>query len=323
MRSVLVGVGKNYYLIVFEICLVEISAEARTQSVDDSLYLLVFEYLFYLLFLDVERLTSQRQNSLTRPVSSLLRASARAFSLNYEQFVEFGFSARAVCHLSYERRGRHTVYISRYRFSLCRAFSRFCGYLCFFENSVDSIFFSLIEIVFYTVRQKVFDKRFYFGIAQFCLGLSLELHILHLDGKHCRKSFAVVLSVEVLLFVFDDVFGSSEVVERSCQSRAETRFVRTALGSRNIVDVTEYVLGICIRMLKSQLYDKKALLFLYECGRVVLDRFTLVEVYDKVAYSARIAIIAYFRTSAFGKLTMVGKRKLYSAVKKSKFPQSL
>ena len=93
MRAVLIGIGKNNYLMIVKIRQIEIVADTRSERAYYRSYFFVFKNFFYSLFLGVKRFASERQNRLMLSVSALLRAAACRIALNDKYFVEFGLSA--------------------------------------------------------------------------------------------------------------------------------------------------------------------------------------------------------------------------------------
>ena len=87
MRPVLVGVGQDDYLFVFEIGEIEFLSYARVQRGDNGSYFLVGKHLIHPLLFRVERLAAQRQNSLKFSAARLLSRASGAVALYDEQLV--------------------------------------------------------------------------------------------------------------------------------------------------------------------------------------------------------------------------------------------
>ncbi len=71
------------------------------------------------------------------------------------------------------------------------------GKLCFLRDFIENNLTAALGNQFLqTFGNGLLDGQLYFGIAQFCLGLTFELHVVHFNGEYGGKSFLNVVGNE-------------------------------------------------------------------------------------------------------------------------------
>ena len=144
----------------------------------------------------------------------------------------------------------------------------------------------LLQIVAQRRGQGLVDGGRNLVVAQFGLGLSLELRLLHLHRYDSRKTLAEVVAVDVELQLGEHARILGVLLERTGQRTAEARQVRTALDGVDVIYIGVYVLRERIVVLHGHLH-RDAVLLGVEVDDLLDDRRAArgVEVLDELLES--------------------------------------
>ena len=207
MRAVLIGIGKNYYFMVIEVCDIEIVADTRSERAYYRTNFLVFKHLFYSLLFGVKRFASQRQNSLMLPVSALLRAAACRVALYDKYFVEFGFFTRTGSEFADKFRAVRSALCSRDFLCVSRGVSRLSRSDSLSYHRVEYLLILLVfnEFVEFFDR-RAFNRAFRFGVSEFSLSLSFEFDVFHFYGNNSRHSLSEIFARKNKIFSLTRLF---------------------------------------------------------------------------------------------------------------------
>ena len=264
---------------IIKVCKIEIVADTRSERAYYRSYFFVFKNFFDSLLFCVERLTSERQNCLMLTISALLRASACRIALDYENFVEFSFSARTRREFTYKFSRIRAVFSSRDFLCVFRRVSRFCRAYGFFYHRVENRLVFLVSdkhVEFFDRRR--FDRRFSLRVAELRLGLSLEFNVLHFYGNDSRHTFAEIFARKHDVFFLYEIVRFCVIVKNFSYARLKADFVSTAFGRGNIIDERENAFGVTVGMLNGE-FDKYSVFFrLCVNGKIVKFGFPFVKV---------------------------------------------
>ena len=219
------------------------------------------------------------------------RAACR-ITLDNEQLVEFGLFTRTVFKLSYRVEAVDTVFLTdQFFFSSC-SLAHFCGKQRFFE------YYFRNALVFLEKRGKLLGcdcvaGNFRFRISQFGLGLTFKLNVVHFNRQHDGYSLAVIVAKKIFILFFQQTHIASGVVKNFGKRALKSGFVSASLAGGNIIDVREKVFGVRVGILKSD-FEVYSVFFPFKIYRRIECRiFCLVEIFDKIDYTAFIAVFAH------------------------------
>ena len=180
MSSVDVGICHDDDLVVAELVEIEILTNIASESRDHVLDLFGAEDSVESCLLNVEDLTSERQNCLALSVTSLLCGAARGITLYKEDLAECRILFGAVCELARKRGCLEHRSLTR---DLTRLACGFTRTLCL-EALVDDDS-RLLRVLLEEICQLLCCVGLYealdLGVTEFGLRLTLELRICQLD----------------------------------------------------------------------------------------------------------------------------------------------
>ena len=160
-------------------------------------------------------------------------------------------------------------------------------------------------------------------VAQFGLGLALELRLLHLHRNHGREALAEVVAVDVELQFGEHARILGVFLERTGQRAAEARQVRTALDGVDVIYIGVHVLRERVVVLHGHL-DRDAVLFGIEVDDLVDDRRAArgIEVLDELL-EALFRIEVVFAGIAFVVPALVVEVQADALVQERQFAQAV
>ena len=230
MRAVLVGIGKDYHLVIFKVGYIKIHINTGTQRRNYGAELLICKHLIQPLLFHIKRLAAQRQYCLKTAVPALLCRSACGIALHYEQLVLLRASAGAGGQLAYKRRSLQRALFAGYILGLARRHAHPCRLYRLFQHYLPDLgVFQVVKVCGELFRNHRFHRRARLHIAQLCLGLPLELHILHLYGKHGRNTLAEILPLEIIVLFLKHAASAGIIIHYLCKSGFEPGFMSSAL----------------------------------------------------------------------------------------------
>ena len=287
VHAVLVGIREDDDLVVLQIVHAEVAAVARAQRRDDGADLLVGEHLVDALLFHVQRLAAQGQDGLRLPHARLLGRAARRIAFDDEQLVQLRLFARAGGELAHEGEVVDGVFGAGDLFGLPRRDAHARRPLRLFDDLFKHAFIARVfEQGGDALRRRRLHRLARLGVAQLCLGLPLELHVLHLDGEDGGEPFAEVFAQKVGVLVFEGAQRAGDFVQALGQAGAEARLVIAAFGGGDVVDEGEQAFGKFGGVLDGK-FDEDAVLFrLIADGFGVQRRLSLVEVDGEVVQAA-------------------------------------
>lgn len=140
----------------------------------------------------------------------------------------------------------------------------------------------LVKIFGETLVDGTDDKTAHLGIAEFGLGLTFELRLVQAHGDDGGKTFATILTGEVLVLLLEKVLLARVFVDGLGQRRAEALEMRTTIGRVDVVGKRANVFGVGLGPLHGDL-DLAGLTFGLEVhGLVVEGGLSFVHIPDEV-----------------------------------------
>src|SRR3954454_552444 len=196
MSSVHVGVGHDDYPVIPELRRIEALADPGTERDDQRPDILTRQDLVEAGLLDVQQLSTERQDGLEPSVPALLRGAARRIALDEVDLTPCRIALLAIGQLAGEG---HTVEraladdeVARLAGCLPRASRR--------EALLDdaaTVGWVLVEVLAERVRDRGLDLALHLGVAELRLGLALELWVRQLDADDSRQAFTDVVPRQV------------------------------------------------------------------------------------------------------------------------------
>ena len=208
---------------------VEVLLDAGAEGVDDRLDLLVGEDLVQAGLLDVEDLAADREDGLRLRVAPAARRTARGVTLDDEHLAVSGVAGLAVDELAGQTAAaKETLAVTGHVAGLAGGDPGECGRL----RLADDVL-ALGGVAFEPVSQPVVEdllhERLGLGVAEFGLGLTLELWFGELDGDDGGQALADVVTGDPVLLLLHQTPGLAPAVHGVGQGRAETLLVGAAL----------------------------------------------------------------------------------------------
>ena len=260
MAAVHVGIGHDDDLVIAETAEVHVLfagfvflRHAHAEGGVDILDLLAVECTAFSGLLHVQDLASQRQDGLVAAVASLLGGAACGVTLDEEKFALLGIILGAVRKFTGQACACHDCLALNHLTSL--ACSSTCG-----SGEHDLIYDSLCEfrILFQInihggggcLRNRGRDL----GIAEFGLGLALELRLGDLDGDNCSKALAEILGGKFYLRLLQKFVLIGVVLQRTAETHLEALQMRSAFDGVDVIHVRIDLLGITGIVLESDIY---------------------------------------------------------------------
>ena len=185
MRTIDVGVGHYYYLVVTQLVdvgflvVLAVHAEAYADALYDVHHRLALEHLVPHYLLNVQYLSPQRQYGLGEAVASLLGRTACGVSLDEEYLALLRVLVRAVGQLAGKSAAAHRVFPLYALARLSRRNTRRGG-----QDNLVAYLLCLLRMLLKIIRQGFRNGLLHgscnLAVAQLGLCLSLELRLGHL-----------------------------------------------------------------------------------------------------------------------------------------------
>ena len=233
VAAVDVGIGHQDQLAVAPLLDVfELSTGRDSDRFEDVADLDVVENLGEDRFLDVQDFAAQRQDRLRVGVAAGVGGAAGRIAFDEVQFAEVEVSAAAIAELVGQAAGGESALLVADEIAgFARGFASFGGDHAFHQDGLGGL-----RILFEEAAESVADHRrdgsFDFAVAEFDLGLRLELWIGVQDGDDGGEALTEVIAGR--REVFEKVVLLAVVVERASQAALESAEVRAAVW---VVDV--------------------------------------------------------------------------------------
>ena len=289
MRSVDVGIGHDDDLAVATLRDVKVVADARAERRDHRADLGIGEDLVKTRFLDVQDLAAQGQDCLEAAVTSLLRRAAGAVALDEVDFRLLGIFDRAVRELSGQARHFERILAPCQLTRLSRGFPRARRH----DRLLDDLLRDggiFLEILGQSLGHDGIDNAAHLGIAELRLRLPLELRLMNLETDDAGQALSDILAREIAVLVLQYALLSREVVRRPRQSDLESREMRAALLSVDIVDKAVDILHVAVVVLHGDFHNG-IILDTIEVDRRRMNDFLLaVQMLDEGADAALIEV---------------------------------
>ena len=275
MGAVHIGIGHDDDLVIAQLVLVKLLADARAQRDDDRLELVVAIDLVYPCLLHVQHLAPQGEDGLEPAVAPLGGGAACGVALHDVQLGQLRVVLVAVTELvGHGRAAQHRLAPDGLP-RLPRRFPGAVGGHGLVQNGARH-HRMLLQIHRQLVGDDAVHQRADMGVAQLGLGLSLELRLRQLHGDHGGDTLAHVLAGHLVAVLYHVVFQAVGV-EHAGQRGLEARLVHAALRSMDVVGEGHQRLVITVVVLHGDLRRAVALGageiddFLVEGGFVAVD----------------------------------------------------
>ena len=233
MSAVHIRIGHDDHLVIAQLLQIKFVSDARAQSHDQGVQLVVAVDLVGSGLFHVEHLAPHGQNRLEPGVSALNGRAGSGVALHDVDFAQLRIALIAVLKLVRHLTGFQTGFPADGFSGLPGGFS---GPVChhgLVQHRLGDLGVLLKEggqlVVHHLVNQGA-D----IGVAQLGLGLTLELGVRQLHGDDGGDALPAVVAGD-LVVAFDDAVFHAIVVEHPGQSRLEAGFVHTAFGSTHVV----------------------------------------------------------------------------------------
>ena len=170
--------------------------------------------------LDIDYLTSERQNRLSRTIAPCLSRTACGVTFDKEKFSLRRIALGAVPELARQRKSIHYTLAASRLASGASSFSRTCRQERLFNDGLGNGGIFLKEGHELLGHNRA-DNAFDFTIAEFCLGLTLELRLRNFNRDDDGKAFAHIVTGKIVFFLQQFVFASVLVdCTRKCRTEA-------------------------------------------------------------------------------------------------------
>ena len=240
-----VGVRHDDELVIAELvelqALASVSLDAGADGRDQRADLLVGEHLHHPRALDVEDLTLDGQDGLEAPVAALLGRAAGRIPLHDEQLAAGGLPFLAVREFAGQGAALEDALAPGQVLGLARRFPRLRRLHRLLDDGLRGG-----RILLEEGAQEFADRRLHpalhFGVAQFGLGLPLELGVADLHRQDGRQALPGVVTRDGEVLALQQIDLLDVVVDGAGQSGAEAGQMRPALRRVDVVDVGEDVL---------------------------------------------------------------------------------
>ena len=192
MGTINIGIGHDDDLVVAQLVRVAFIHDAAAECRDHGANFVVFKGTGLTRLLDIENLSSQRQNCLVMGISSLLRRASCGVTLDDIDFADARILARAIRQLSRQRTDFKSALAPRGFACLLGRNPRLRSNHDLFNNGLG-----LIRIFHQETLQlrteDIGNDLAYLAVAKLRLRLSLVLRIRMLDGDDCCQTFLAVV----------------------------------------------------------------------------------------------------------------------------------
>ena len=193
MRTVNVGIRHDDYLVIAQLCYVELVAYTGAQCGYDGCQLVVAVHLVGSRLFDVEHLAPKREYRLESRIPALRCGAACGVALDDVQLGERSVPLVAVTqligHLSRLKPRLPADGLPRLSCGLSRPR---CGHSLFEYRLADGGV--LLQKLLQLIGHDTVHERAHFGVAELCLGLTLKLRLGELYGYDCGHTLAAVLA---------------------------------------------------------------------------------------------------------------------------------
>ena len=273
--------------------------------------------------LHVENLTAQRHDRLEVTVSALLGRSACRVTLDEEDLGDRPVAARTVGQLARQTGARQRRLALHGFARLARRMARLCRQHHLAHDRLG-ILRILLQVIGQRLRNGLIYRCGHLVVAQFGLGLPLELRLGDLHRNDGRKPLAEVVAADVELQLGEHPRIVGVLFERTRQRPAEAREVRTAFDRIDVVDIRMDVLRERIVVLHGH-FHRHAVLFGIEIDDRFDDRLAArgVEILHELLQTV-------FRMEGLAEVTsllvlhpLVGDRELDTLVQERQFAQAV
>ena len=289
VRAVHVGVGHDGDGVVAQLGEVDVALaadhpDAGPHGRNQGLDFLVGQHLVETGAFHVENLAPQRQNSLGGRVAPLLGRTTGRIT-----FDDVQFGIRRVFTLAVGQFAGQGV-VGKSPFAAHQIFG-FAGRVPG-SGGVHGLFddqFDVFGVFFKKSDQTVIDdaahQAGHFRVAEFGLGLALELRVGQLDGNHGRKAFTHIIARKGHLELFVELGVFQVIVDGPGQRGFKTGQVRAAFFGADVVGKGQNVFFIARVVLQRKLgHDPRRFAVAVNDG--VHRGFALVEVFDELMDAA-------------------------------------
>ena len=253
--------------------LVFFSPYRDTQGGVDVFDLLVVEDLVLHGLFHVEDLASKWHDGLEHAVAALLGCATCRIALDKKQLAKGRIFFSTVRQFSGEPASAHDG------FALDHLPGLPCRVACL--RGEDDLLYDglgvvgvLFQVGFEHVTHRLAHRGAHFGVAEFGLGLALELRLSHFHTHHCSQAFSKVVSADVELQLVQHAAAVSVLFQRVGQPATEPRQVGSPFVGVDVVDVREQVLGERIVVSHGDL-DRHPVAFTADVDDVLDDGFAV------------------------------------------------
>jgi hypothetical protein len=287
MTAVDVGVCHQDDLVVPKLLDIEAPLpDAAAERGDESPDLGAREHFVETSPLDVQYLSAERQDCLKPPVATLLRRTAGAVALDDVDLRLIGIARLAVGELSGERRIVELA-LAHDLARLACSFPRLCR-----EDGLFDDFSGRLRVLFEEPAEPLIDgrldNRLDLARDKLALGLRIEARVGVLDADDSGEPLANVLSLQAVLYLFEEILRGAIAIEHLGERRPQTGEVRAAIPIVDVVRVAEYLFGVARVPLHRELnaYRRRAAIDHLLCDdrdHLVVHRILrLVQMFDEL-----------------------------------------
>ena len=192
----------------------------------------------------------------------------------------------------------------------------------------------LLKILGQCLVHHIADQALDEGVAQFRLGLALELGLLQLHADHRDDALTGVGTRQVLVLVLQNALGPGVLVEHAGQRQLEALLVGAALGGVDVVGEAQKQLVVAVVVVLQGHFRHGALalpLHIHDLGGQRRQVAALAEVAHEGAdaalvahgFAAAVVFGALFFGGTVGGGALIGEGDAHAGVEESFLPQTL
>ena len=286
VAAVDIGIGHDDYLVVTQLCEVEVLAQSGAEGGYDGVEFVVAVYLLLADLLDVEHLAPEREYGLEAAVAAAGGGAACAVALDDVELGEGRVALVAVSQFAGEGGALEGVLAADVLSRPPRGLAGLGGGHRLVEDGAAHGGVLLEELLELVAHHAV-HQRAHVGVAELCLCLALELRVRQLDGDDGGQALAAVVAGDALALL-EDVRLAAVGVEHAGERGLEAGLVHAALRRVDVVGEGDEDLVVAVVVLHGYL----ALGVLAGAGHIddVVVQRGLVAVYEthELADAARV-----------------------------------
>ena len=318
MRTIHIGIGHDNDLIIAKLRNIKIISisfgESTSKRINHRLDFRVGKYFINRCLLNVQNLTSDRQNCLIVTVTRSFGRATRRISLYDKNLTLGGIFLLAVCQLPIRVK---RIFLFRQKISLCSllCFTNLSRFFRTGKNCLKSLQIS-VKVEYHLFSDYLTCSTGCILIIQLRLCLSLKSRFRMFDRYNRCHTITDISTGKIRIFILKNTDFSGVSIHYCRKCGLKSGQMCTAFCIINIVAEAQHVLAEFVGKLKCYFYlDTFSLAF--QINRIMQNLCTMIQIFDKSNDSIRLMIgdIFYFRASFIFKMNRQLRVKICSLMK--------